>query len=196
MKEKIHYPVSSFLIRTLVKNDLINEQDTDIYMYCANNLIETGFFITIMIITGLVLNNFMNTVLFLIILFSIRSFSGGFHANTTIGCFFLSYFLYIVNIFFANKLECNTLVNPIVLSILIVIIVLLSPVDCKQKRLSYNQKNIYRKVCLIICLLVLSAFIFLYFLHSSIINIIFTSFVTVLSIQVLGIIKNLREGKK
>ena len=41
--------------------------------------------------------------LFLIILFSIRSFSGGFHANTTIGCFFLSYFLYIVNIFLTKE---------------------------------------------------------------------------------------------
>lgn len=196
MKERTHHPVSSYLINKLLKNKLISEQDTNIYLYCSNNLIETCFYSFTMLIMGLLLHNFINTILFLLILFSIRSFSGGFHSNTTIGCFFLSYFLYIINIFSANQLENNTFVTPISFTILIIIIVLLSPVDCRQKRLSYKQKNIYKKICLILCLSALAVFIFLYFLHNDKMNIIFTSFVTILSIQIMGIIKNLREGKK
>ncbi|MDF2877584.1 MAG: hypothetical protein K0S30_680 [Clostridia bacterium] len=79
----------------LVRNRIISEDDREVYIYglelILNSLLVVGTIITL----GILINRLIITAVFLVVFWSIRSYSGGYHANQYWKCYCIGCFAYL-----------------------------------------------------------------------------------------------------
>ena len=130
----------------LAKNIILSENKA-IYKYGAEITISSlvGYILILMI--GIVTHSFLNSIIFLLCFSSIRIFSGGYHADTYLKCnakFVLLYFAIIgAEKIFPIKIAMYVGVLMVITSVLIMLI--LSPIENKNKPLTLEEKKEYRK---------------------------------------------------
>ena len=88
------------------------------------------------------IDKILPTILFLLIVVPVRSFIGGCHAKTSLGCFFMSIIVYIICVLYPSYL----IDIPIAICLLIVfvsgvIIYAWAPVSCLEKPISKAQSE-------------------------------------------------------
>jgi accessory gene regulator B len=170
------------LTNFFISNRIIEEENKDIYRYGFEILFSSIVNILIILVCGIVFNAFFESIIFLAIIIPLRLFTGGYHADTYLMCniLFLVAFILILFIYkFAP--EINYLkyiyISLIVLSELIII--RFSPVENSNKKLTQEKRIKYRRISLIISLLICCLILFLYILNIKlylfIILILFTS---------------------
>ncbi|MBU3179457.1 accessory gene regulator B family protein [Clostridium estertheticum] len=71
----------------------------------------------------------------------IRLFSGGFHAKTYWGCFFISFVTFCVMIIIGKYITINILTSIVVLIISILLVYIFSPVDNINKRIKSKERR-------------------------------------------------------
>ena len=81
--------ISKKLVYSLEEENFIDKNETEIYMYCFDYLIEIicyslGFFLI-----GCFTNRLTVSLLFLFVLFPLRAFGGGIHATSSQVCSFI-----------------------------------------------------------------------------------------------------------
>lgn len=143
MKNKIY--------EILLKNGVGYEYDLISYGF-ALIMRYILFFLILMIISmlfNLVLEVFMLSVVFNIL----RKYAGGFHFNDSYICYLFSFFSIILFSFFISISDFH--INQIIIIDIIYLftVILLSPQDCKNKRLTKSEKKYYSKVSLYITLI-------------------------------------------
>ena len=119
---------------------------------------------------------------------SIRLFSGGYHANTYWGCFFMSFAIFLAIILLGQYLVNNTIILMILLIISIILIVVFSPVDNINKRIKSEKRRKKLKYYSIIVTFILSGLCYLLpreFLITAMLSIIGAAVM-----MVIGIINN------
>ena len=122
-----------------------------------------------------------------------KMFSGGAHADTQISCSVISYAIFLIGILI-TKHHLFALHAPISIFVFVTfsfIIFLLSPIDCKNKKIPFEQKRTYKIRCgFILCL---QFFAFSYFIKRNQIDCfsLMTFCVIIILInQIIGMIKN------
>jgi accessory gene regulator B len=87
----------------LVRNRIISEDDREIYIYglelILNSLLVAGTIVTL----GILLNRIVITIIFLTVFSSIRSYSGGYHANQYWKCYCVGCSAYLSVIIIVNS---------------------------------------------------------------------------------------------
>lgn len=86
----------------LLNNKLINEEDFELYYLGNEVIVSTGTTFFIILCIGFWLSNLAGAIIFLICFMSIRSFSGGYHAKTRLGCLGTTVISYIGSYFITN----------------------------------------------------------------------------------------------
>ncbi|MFQ7149473.1 MAG: accessory gene regulator B family protein [Clostridium sp.] len=167
MKNKIY--------EILLKNGVGYEYDLISYGF-ALIMRYILFFLILMIISmlfNLVLEVFMLSVVFNIL----RKYAGGFHFNDSYICYLFSFFSIILFSFFISISDFH--INQIIIIDIIYLftVILLSPQDCKNKRLTKSEKKYYSKVSLYITLILSFFSILFYSLYSLISRTIVIAFV-------------------
>ena len=71
----------------------------------------------------------------------IRLFSGGFHAKTYCGCFFISFVTFCVMIIIGKYITINSLTSTLVLIISVLLVYIFSPVDNVNKRIKGKDRR-------------------------------------------------------
>ncbi len=103
------HTMAGFISSILVKNKLIEEEDSIFYQYGFEILIDTVLQTILMLIIGILLGKPMETLVFLIIFTSIRRYSGGYHADSKLKCTLVSTFVMLISIefpiFFTNRVS-------------------------------------------------------------------------------------------
>lgn len=185
--------LSQILAKHLCNTSVITESDMELYAYGFFVLLSRILFLIVSVIFGIIFNIIIESILFYILFCFIRSYAGGIHAPTELSCTIfttISLFLSVSGI----KLMLNYGDQKIayaVYFISFIIIIILSPLDTKEKPLNSNEKKCFKvktyAVFIVIILISITAVIF------SKINIFYSSLMSIVlesMLLVSGKIKN------
>ena len=133
-------------------------------------------------------------IIFLVSFVPIRRMAGGYHADTRWNCYLVSNIIYIINLILIKKSVLN-MTNMIVCSIITgFLIVFLAPIDNKNNRLKRNEKKVIKQKCIKAVVVGEIVMIIAYLMRINIIfQTIFWDLITVLTLQLVGIIKNFSD---
>lgn len=125
--------------------DNMNDEEKEIVLYGLRQLpMYIISYISILFIM-LLMHMMWQGILYSIVYFSIRRYSGGYHAETRIRCYIVSMLLVIVGMIYIKYVSVMSLLNKIAFVILGMIIMCISPVDCVNKKLDDIEKRVYKK---------------------------------------------------
>lgn len=137
--------LSDKIINRFICKNVIDEEDREIYNYGLNRILTVIFNVFTTLVLGVVFGKIYQIIVFLIAFMMLRTYSGGYHANTPTKCYFLTAIsitavLSVMKFVVIDELVCLGLM---ILSALIII--LLSPIGTENKPLDEIEKMIYRK---------------------------------------------------
>ena len=181
----------------LVKNQIVSKQDVPIYQYGLKMLLLKVIYITSFIIYALLVGALKETILLLIAYSFLRSYSGGYHASSILGCYLVSLSTIIL-----NSVLCKVSISGILFKVDIVLLILssvfiflFSPVDNHEKQLDDFEKKVYgyrAKICIACSLILFIAFNMLDATQTMAISV--SNAVVFESVMmILGMIKNLKQ---
>lgn len=149
---------SSKLIEFFVSNDLIKNEDKEIYKYAVNIILSSLIHIATVMIIGLCFNLFIESLVFYFSFIAICKFAGGYHAKTPVRCYLFSFASNIIILCLVKWLSSiNTLFIFIFIIfelLCVVLILLISPLDTENNPLTGQEKKMYRMLTSIITILI------------------------------------------
>lgn len=132
----------------LIQKGIVQKEDAELYQYgiengivVAGNLLASGIFGIVTGRPGLVL-------VFLLFYASLRSYSGGSHCKSRIGCFLISMAILSIPVY-THEFVMNNVPATVILMIgiaAVVVILILSPVESINKPLDDEEKKYYARV--------------------------------------------------
>lgn len=144
-----------------LKYKAINNEDADIYQYGNEIIISSVIDLLIVFILGLIYKELLNAVLFFISFLLLRTFGGGYHANTYLKCKII-YIIDISVVLFLSKYAVfiYNLHTMILISMFsTTVIFFLAPIENPNKPLSESEtvKNARKSKVLsvILCLMII-----------------------------------------
>ena len=134
----------------LICKKVIKDDDREIYQYGFEQVFSSLLNIATMLLLGIILGKIYQSLVLILSFMALRSYSGGYHANTPLQCYLLT----VMSILAAlSIMKFVTIDRFICLGLLIlssVVILLLSPIGSKNKPLDEIEKIIYRKKTIIV----------------------------------------------
>ena len=124
------------------------EEVQDFYRYGIEISISSFLNIALVLILGLVLSHFPESVIYLTLFIFIRSFTGGYHADTYFRCNLLMCVLFIL-VILLNKTAAPYMTSPAYLCLIClseIIILSLGPIENKNKPISESKKKVLKIV--------------------------------------------------
>ena len=146
----------------LIQKGIVQKEDAELYQYgiengivVAGNLLASGIFGIVTGRPGLVL-------VFLLFYASLRSYSGGSHCKSRIGCFLISMAILSIPVY-THEFVMDNVPATVILMIgiaAVVVILILSPVESINKPLDDEEKKYYARVthCIValqVCVLII-----------------------------------------
>lgn len=134
--------------------------EKEVYVYGITQGIMILFNILFTLIVGIVMRCTIESIVFSFCYFSLRRYSGGYHASKPKNCLVLSFLLLIANLIFIKNMEIN---SWIVIAFVIsgVVIFRLSPMEAINKPLDAVERTVFTKrIRRLICIQVFMASIF------------------------------------
>jgi accessory gene regulator B len=180
----------------MVKSGAVDFDEREIYHYG----IQQGLFVMLNVGTtiavGLLFGTLWQLLIFTISLIALKSYAGGYHAKTSLRCYFLSTLLTVSTSLLMRFVELHTFVYVGLIVSAGAVIIALSPVGSESKALDDVEKKIYRKRAVIVCIIeVLSAVVLLGLnLHSAAVSVVWC-LVAVSVMIILGTFANGRNRR-
>lgn len=146
---------------TLIKNDIIENKDLEIYRYGFETLIYFLVNISVALFIGIIFDRLIHTIVFLSCYCTLRQFTGGYHAKNYTECTLTFGAIYLLTIFIDNNLDIGKWKVLIILIHIfsIVIIYKLAPQEHRNKPLSEKEKMYYKKIIMKIMGVITTVFI-------------------------------------
>ncbi|WP_313129297.1 accessory gene regulator ArgB-like protein [Anaerocolumna sp.] len=124
-------------ISKLIQYQIIEEENKEIYMYGLEcyilKIIHTCIFLAI----GLLTDTFPNTIIFLMAYSLLRTYAGGYHANSLRKCFLFSIiisFTVVLTSYYLTRIEVSNIYSISLLIISLFVVGKFAPVDTEKKR--------------------------------------------------------------
>lgn len=137
-----------------VSKKLISDSKKDIYAYGFEMLISILVYFVEFLVISLITQTLESSLFFLCGLFIVRKVAGGHHANNYISCNFLSTANHILFVFLVKQVNVNTSYHFITLTLLFstATILLVAPVDHKNKPFIKNEYKRYKLLSSLYCI--------------------------------------------
>lgn len=129
----------------LVKNNIIEEKQREIYAYGLSQLIVYLYNFLTVIVIGLIFGMVWQSIAFTAFYMMIRPYAGGYHARTPQMCYVYSLIMIIAVLFLIKIIPLNGLLYLLIYAISSIIILKLSPVEDENKPLDNIEKVVFRK---------------------------------------------------
>ena len=124
----------------------VDEEDKEIYLFGFYQGLIFLLNLVTALLTGIILDMFLESVLFLICFIPLRIFAGGYHAKTQFRCYVMSTVTTVILLYLIAFLQTNMGVEAIALYIIATCIIWkLAPVQDKNKPLDLDEQKKYRK---------------------------------------------------
>ena len=139
--------LSVLLAKKLVKNGNIQENEQEMYVYGFFMFLSHMFYLFVACIFGIVFNCFIESVIFYVLFQSIRRYAGGYHADTQNRCYVISTAIIAVALLAIRYMSDGSDNEIFILlqSLNFILLYFLVPVDNKNYRLEYWEKEKYGK---------------------------------------------------
>ena len=128
----------------LVEKGIIKPENREFYFYGLHLAISKLFFFFVFLVISLFTKSFLVSMTFVFMYSAIRQFSGGHHCRSEVSCFFVSILLYLVMLLFY---DIDTHEGRVFLCIAafvsVLLILIFSPVEHKNKPLSVVERRKY-----------------------------------------------------
>ncbi|MFI3212886.1 MAG: accessory gene regulator B family protein [Eubacteriales bacterium] len=138
----------------LLENDV---EDRDSCIYGCQCLISLCSNIVVVIGIGILFHKLLESILFLVVIMLVRSYTGGFHAKTCLICNVILGMHCIgtlcISTYIINDFNICRILIWIMMSIFSVATFFLAPMEHPNKKLSVSAKKYNKRICLILILL-------------------------------------------
>jgi len=154
------------------RQSIIKNHDTELVKYGLFQLLSHIQYLLICLCFGLICHCVLECIVFFLCFSILRMFCGGFHASTEIRCFIVSFIAIVLSIFLIRFFENHdyNLILIVLTIFALIITLLLSPVDNKNKPISITEKKKIHKVVVLI-VFIYSSLIILFFKNLLLISI-------------------------
>ena len=179
-----------FILKNLILHSRIENDEIEIYRYGLRRLINSVMNVLLILAIGLIYENLFGTIVYTFSYILLRRYSGGYHSKTLVNCYILSTItiVFALNaISYIKEVKINTFIITFVSS---VVILVLSPVECRNKKLDVCEKGVYKKRAIVTTLFMYIAYQLLYFINYYISIHFSVSLVIVAFLMVLGKLDN------
>lgn len=132
----------------LVNNEIIENEEFEIYRYGFETLIYFIVNILVALFIGIIFDRFIHTIIFLSCYCTLRQFTGGYHARNYIECTLTFSVIYLITIFLANSIDIEKYRYLMILLMLISIFIIYkrAPLEHRNKPLSEVEKSNYKRI--------------------------------------------------
>lgn len=137
--------LSRKIVNDLTRSDIVKAEDTEIYIYGINQILMYSINISSALIIGLIFGKFFEAAVFIVAYCSMRSFAGGYHAKTPLRCYFFSVIMLIIVLVGIKYLYLTEWMYYVVLLVAALVVIVLSPVEDKNKPLDEIEHRVYKK---------------------------------------------------
>lgn len=144
------------LVQMLVREGIISAESREIYEYGAMKMLSCIVIFGVTLFLGLLLDLFVQTIVFLCFFYFLRIFIGGYHAKTSARCFVGFQLIYFLQMIFVKYMFHSQLNDILLIFCLIldgIVIFVCAPVNHPNMDLSETEKRHARKMSLILYLL-------------------------------------------
>lgn len=139
--------LAEIIVKSLGKQGIVQEDDSDIYLFGLQIFIPLCLlivsFLSIAVITGYV----KETLLYLAIFFLFRTHCGGYHAPTQFRCYILSMLSYGLFLLCYHFIRGNLAFYLSVIMFLManILVIILAPVDTENQRLTAKERMVFAR---------------------------------------------------
>lgn len=129
----------------LVRSGVVKEEDAEVYIYGINQILAYVLNASSSLIIGLIFGVTFEIVIFMAAYIPLRSFAGGYHAKTPLRCYIFSVIMLIVVSIGLKYLSVSEWVYYAVLLASVLGVLVLSPVEDRNKPLDEMEHKVYKK---------------------------------------------------
>lgn len=129
----------------LVRSGVVKAEDAEVYIYGINQILAYVLNASSSLIIGLIFGVTFEIIIFMAAYIPLRSFAGGYHAKTPLRCYIFSVIMLIVVSIGLKYLSVSEWVYYAVLLASLLIILVLSPVEDRNKPLDEIEHKVYKK---------------------------------------------------
>lgn len=147
----------SIILNFMIKNNVISKdtEEIEFYRYGIEITLSSLINIALISIIGIVTNYTFESTMFLAVFIIMRSFTGGYHANTYIKCNLVTSISFVILLLIFKIIRHVSLKSIILIAIFqVVTIVLLAPIENKNKPI--ENRTVYKIISTVLSV-VLSA---------------------------------------
>lgn len=137
--------LSRKIVNNLTQSDIVKAEDAEIYIYGINQILMYAINISSALIIGLIFGKFFEAAVFIAAYCSLRSFAGGYHAKTPLKCYFFSIIMLIIVLVGIKYLYLTEWMYYTVLLAAALVVIVLSPVEDRNKPLDEIEHRVYKK---------------------------------------------------
>lgn len=141
-----------FIFRLLLQEKLITKKESSIYLLGINLLIKYFFSIMILLLFSVINQSLKEVVIFCLFFVPLRSYAGGLHLKNEIYCIVVSIAILPLILFSSNQLELNRTIYMIIATLSYFTVLLIGPVDNKNKPFDKKEITFFTKKLKKICL--------------------------------------------
>lgn len=132
--------LSDKIAKVLVSQKIISDCDMDVYAYGLALLLSFFFNTVIMFVIGIITHRLVETILFLIVFVILRSFSGGYHADTFLKCMIITFSTYAL-VISLSAVKVSLIVYLAILFVGFFIVLIKAPIEHPNKEISVRDKK-------------------------------------------------------
>lgn len=134
----------------LICEKVIKDDDREIYQYGFEQVFSSLLNIATMLLLGIILGKIYQSLVLILSFMALRSYSGGYHANTPLHCYLLTVMSISATLSIMKFITIDRFICLGLLVLSSVVILLLSPIGSQNKPLDEIEKIIYRKKTIIV----------------------------------------------
>lgn len=138
---------SEKIVNILIENNKIELEQKEIIKYGIHAFLSIVINTLLLICVGMILNMLLEATVLLLGFSCLRSYAGGYHCKTEMGCLILSNCIFamilVISVLTPDDVREN--VWLLVLSIGVVIMVRFAPVESEHKQLDATEFSVYKK---------------------------------------------------
>lgn len=162
---KIFSLLSNKITDFLYKKEVISQEQKEVYIYGFTVLFLNILDILIILALGILIERYLDTIVFLIVFGITRQYTGGYHAKTVSKCLVVYMLIYLVIMFLSssNIILVNGAMFQILLCIVYIIAVIIyAPIQNDNKVISNVERKKYKIISVVsaICISTISVIVY------------------------------------
>lgn len=146
--------ISSLLVTKMLQHNIIDPIKKNIYITGIELILADIINFSLILIIGIIVKKISYSIIYLLMFWTVRRFSGGFHAKTYAVCRITFISIYLLIIFVGNTINSHIIPYVITFNIIsIVTMFLFAPISHPNKKLTDKEKHINKILALITTLI-------------------------------------------